>query len=156
MHSTCVLLYGEAWFGMKMPYFQKWGKIAHSELWISSPEGNLTNSIIEEAGSFLLAKDIVLSEWTPAPMVVCSRKQHLPFSCYDCVILRAITLHHWQRLCVLIVYRFQYLETHSACVLLCVETWFSMKMPSLHTCGKAAHGEYADHHQMTISQTQQN
>ena len=80
-HFKCVLLCGEAWFGMKMPSIHNWGKAEHRELGQSLTEGNLTNSKKEECGTLLLAKYIHISEQTPAPMQACLGKQPLPFSC---------------------------------------------------------------------------
>ena len=55
------------------------GKAAHSKLGQYSPDGELRNDIKQEAESFSFARYILLSEHTPAIMLVSHRKQNLPF-----------------------------------------------------------------------------
>lgn len=78
-HTKHVLLCREACFAMKIPSFNKQGKATHSELGRSSPDGKLTKQSKQETGSLILTKCILLSEWTPGPMVVFFGKQRLLF-----------------------------------------------------------------------------
>ena len=83
-HSNHVILCAEVSLVMTMPSFHKWRKAAPSKLGWFSPECNLTNSTKQEVGSFHLSQYSLLSVWTPAPMVVCFRKQLLTFSHKTC------------------------------------------------------------------------
>lgn len=76
--KTFSQLWGN-WFGIKMSYFHKHGIKEDSKLGQSLPNGKLTNSTKQEAGIFLCAKYILLSEWTPVAMVVWFRKEPLFF-----------------------------------------------------------------------------
>ena len=142
---------------MKMPSFHKRGKAAHSELGRSSPDGNLTSSTKQEAGSFLLAKHILLSEQTPAPMELCLGKQPLPFPTKPSLAGRAKELLCCQMLSV------HWLFAGSFCGLKPTPNMFSfVENPDLvWKCllfiieGKLHIASYVDHCLMAISQTPQ-
>lgn len=90
--SDCLQGASDAWHPVKIRYnlwsslilyerpsFHKHGKATHNKLGWSLPDDNLRNTTKLEAGSFFLAKYILHSAWTPAPVVVCSGKQPLHF-----------------------------------------------------------------------------
>lgn len=65
--NTCSLLC-RALFGLKLPYFQSWGRAAYIEIGRTGTEGYLTNTTKQESESFLLARYTLLRDGTPAPM----------------------------------------------------------------------------------------
>ena len=67
---------------MKMPSIHRRGNAAHNKLGDNCLRP-VSQNTKQEAGSFILAKCILLSEQTPAQMVLCFGKQRLAFSYLD-------------------------------------------------------------------------
>lgn len=65
--STCVLVWAEACFGLKMPSFPKRATAACGNHGRCGPEDNHTKAAPQEAGRCLPAEYTLLREGTPAP-----------------------------------------------------------------------------------------
>ena len=114
----------------------------HREPGWYSPDGSLNKSTNPNARSILLAKYIVLSEQTSAPMVVCLGDTASIFPIKACVIPKVNETKHCQMNCehCLDAMGFSSLkptQTHSQIW----RIWFGMKLPSFHKQGKAAPSE---------------
>ena len=142
-HSKHVLFCGEVWFGMKMPYFHRWGGAACQR----------ARAIRAEWQSYKLHRIRVWklthckglsNQWTnTSPNVGLSRKPALP------VAHLGFTNNEIKRANVLprdfgsmvLLREFPSLERNSKTFLLGGEVWFVKKMPSFHKRGKATHSE---------------